>query len=128
MSYIPTPSHSEDSISVMPDSGDCIVGDLQSTEVLDGYENGALQADRNRIAEHHPKRLLYAHRPEKRGGITESESVLGHRLTPYREACLLGIPTLFIYPLIWMARIARSRRRRRRIWGSMGRIRRGDGK
>lgn len=25
---------------------------------------------------------------------------------PYWKAYLLGIPTLFIYPLVWMARIA----------------------
>ena len=36
----------------------------------------------------------------------EIESVLGHRVTPYWKAYLLGIPTLFIYPLIWMARIS----------------------
>ena len=36
----------------------------------------------------------------------ELEAILGHRLLPYWKAYLLGIPTLFIYPLIWMARIA----------------------
>ena len=36
----------------------------------------------------------------------ELETILGHRLLPYWKAYLLGIPTLFIYPLIWMARIA----------------------
>ncbi len=35
----------------------------------------------------------------------EIETVLGHRVLPYWKAYLLGIPTLFIYPLIWMARI-----------------------
>ena len=41
------------------------------------------------------------------GGLQdELESILGHKLTPYWKAYLLGIPTLFIYPLIWMARIA----------------------
>ena len=40
------------------------------------------------------------------GGLQkEIEAVLGHRVTPYWKAYLLGIPTLFIYPLIWMARI-----------------------
>ena len=41
-----------------------------------------------------------------RGLQREIESVLGHRVTPYWKAYLLGIPTLFIYPLIWMARIS----------------------
>jgi len=41
------------------------------------------------------------------GGLQrELEDVLGHRLLPYWKAYLLGIPTLFIYPLVWMANIA----------------------
>ncbi len=40
------------------------------------------------------------------GGLQkELESVLGHRVLPYWKAYLLGIPTLFIYPLVWMAAI-----------------------
>ena len=30
----------------------------------------------------------------------EIETVIGHRVLPYWKAYLLGIPTLFIYPLI----------------------------
>ena len=41
------------------------------------------------------------------GGLQdELEEILGHKLFPYRKAYLLGIPTLFIYTLVWMARIA----------------------
>ena len=41
------------------------------------------------------------------GGLQEElEEILGHQLMPYWKAYLLGIPTLFIYPLIWMARIS----------------------
>jgi hypothetical protein len=41
------------------------------------------------------------------GGLhDELEEILGHKLLPYLKACLLGIPTLFIYTLVWMARIA----------------------
>ena len=41
------------------------------------------------------------------GGLQEElKEILGHRLMPYWKAYLLGIPTLFIYPLIWMARIS----------------------
>ena len=41
------------------------------------------------------------------GGLqNELEEVLGHRVMPYWNAYLLGIPTLFIYTLVWMARIA----------------------
>jgi hypothetical protein len=36
----------------------------------------------------------------------ELEEILGHKVMPYWKAYLLGIPTLFIYPLIWMGRIA----------------------
>ena len=41
------------------------------------------------------------------GGLQEEiDSILGRRTEPYRKAYLLGIPTLFIYTLIWMADIA----------------------
>ena len=41
------------------------------------------------------------------GGLqNELEEVLGHRVMPYWNAYLLGIPTLFIYTLVWMARLA----------------------
>ena len=41
------------------------------------------------------------------GGLQEElEEVLGHRVMPYWKAYLLGIPTLLIYTLVWMARIA----------------------
>jgi hypothetical protein len=41
------------------------------------------------------------------GGLQEElEEVLGHRVMPYWKAYLLGVPTLFIYTLVWMARIA----------------------
>ena len=41
------------------------------------------------------------------GGLQdELEEILGHKLLPYRKAYLLGIPTLFIYTLVGMARIA----------------------
>ena len=41
------------------------------------------------------------------GGLqNELEEILGHPLMPYWKAYLLGIPTLFIYPLVWMARIS----------------------
>lgn len=36
----------------------------------------------------------------------EIESILGHKVMPYWKAYLLGIPTLFIYTLVWMARIS----------------------
>ena len=41
------------------------------------------------------------------GGLQdELEHILGHKVTPYWKVYLIGIPTLFIYPLVWMARIA----------------------
>ena len=41
------------------------------------------------------------------GGLQrELETILGHKLLPYWKAYLLGIPTLFLYPLVWMGRIA----------------------
>ncbi|MBQ4426155.1 MAG: hypothetical protein II881_00180 [Oscillospiraceae bacterium] len=41
------------------------------------------------------------------GGLQdEIEYILGHKIMPYWQAYLLGIPTMFIYTLVWMARIA----------------------
>ncbi len=41
------------------------------------------------------------------GGLQdEMEGILGHKLLPYWKAYLRGIPTLFIYPLVWMAGIS----------------------
>ena len=41
-----------------------------------------------------------------RGLQDELEGIIGHKVRPYWQAYLIGIPTLFIYPLIWMGRIA----------------------
>ena len=41
------------------------------------------------------------------GGLqNELEEILGHKVRPYWQAYLLGIPTLFIYTLVWMADIS----------------------
>lgn len=41
------------------------------------------------------------------GGLQdELEEIQGHKLQPYWVAYLWGIPTAFIYTLVWMARIA----------------------
>ena len=41
------------------------------------------------------------------GGLQdELETILGHKVQPYWKAYLWGIPTAFIYTLVWMARIA----------------------
>ena len=59
---ISTPSHSEDSVSVILDDGDCIVGDLEPIDFLDAYEdNPRLEKDWRRIMSYKPKRILYAH-------------------------------------------------------------------
>ena len=41
------------------------------------------------------------------GGLQdELDEILGHPTQKYWKAYLLGIPTLFIYTLVWMARIS----------------------
>ena len=63
---ISTPSHSEDSVSVILDCGDCFVGDLEPYEYLNGYENNLqLQKDWSLIMSRKPKRILHAHANEK---------------------------------------------------------------
>lgn len=59
---VSTPSHSRDSVSLILDDGNCIVGDLEPMAYLDGYEaNEGLKADWARIMAHQPRRILYAH-------------------------------------------------------------------
>ena len=63
---ISTPSHSEDSVSLVLDSGDCFVGDLEPIDYLAAYEdNPHLKADWNRVISYNPKRIFYAHANER---------------------------------------------------------------
>ena len=55
-----------------------------------------------------------------RGLQKEIESVLGHRVMPYQKAYLLGIPTLFIYTLVWMARISEELKAKAEAMGIPG--------
>lgn len=64
---ISTPSHSEDSVSLLLDEGVGLVGDLEPFEYLEAYEeNEALRQDWEHVLSFHPRRVLYAHRPEKK--------------------------------------------------------------
>ena len=63
---LPTPSHSEDSVSLSLDDGSCLVGDLEPLAYLAGYnDNPALKSDWEQIMDRHPKRILYAHANEQ---------------------------------------------------------------
>ena len=63
---ISTPSHSEDSVSVILDDGECFVGDLEPYEYLTGYDdNPQLENDWKLILSMNPKQILYAHANEK---------------------------------------------------------------
>ena len=57
---ISTPSHSPDSVSLMLDSGDCFVGDLEPKEYMD-VENKAVQVDWDAVLSCQPERIFYAH-------------------------------------------------------------------
>ena len=62
---IRTPSHSEDSITLVLDDGDCFAGDLEPYEYIEAYgENAGLKSDWERILSFDPERVFYAHRPE----------------------------------------------------------------
>ena len=55
------------------------------------------------------------------GGLQEElETLLGHKVQPYWKAYLLGIPTLFIYTLVWMARIAEELKTKAEAMGIEG--------
>lgn len=63
---ISTPSHSDDSISVILDDGTCIVGDLEPIDYLYAYEkNSKLRKDWQLIMGYSPTTIYYAHQPEK---------------------------------------------------------------
>lgn len=63
---IHTPSHSEDSISLILDSGYCFVGDTEPLEYLEAYKkNTKLKNDWEHILSFKPKRIFYAHVNEK---------------------------------------------------------------
>ncbi len=62
-----TPSHSEDSISLVLDDRSCFVGDLEPLAYLAGYdENPALKNDWEQLMRRRPKRILYAHANEQK--------------------------------------------------------------
>lgn len=61
-----TPSHSNDSISIILDSKECFVGDLEPSENLITYENYIeLESDWKKIEKYNPKIIYYSHRNEK---------------------------------------------------------------
>lgn len=63
---ISTPSHSSDSISLILDSGECFVGDLEPMEFLEAYEeNIPLKNDWELIKSYDPKTVYYGHANEK---------------------------------------------------------------
>ena len=63
---VSTPSHSQDSISLILDSGECFVGDLEPYEYIACYENNeSLNNDWNRIISYSPKVVYYAHANQK---------------------------------------------------------------
>ena len=64
---VSTPSHSEDSITLVLDSGDCFVGDLEPMGYLNGYEeNSTLRSDWKKVMSFSPKVIHYGHAPEKK--------------------------------------------------------------
>ena len=58
----------------------------------------------------------------QRGLQDELEEILGHRTQRYAIAYLLGIPTLFVYTLVWMARIAEELRAKALELGIEGKL------
>ncbi|MBP5730768.1 MAG: MBL fold metallo-hydrolase [Clostridia bacterium] len=64
---VPTPSHSADSVSLIPDNGDCFVEDLEPREYIPAYgETSGLAEDWNRLLALCPKRVFFGHAPEQR--------------------------------------------------------------
>lgn len=63
---INTISHSEDSISLILNNGECIVGDLEPIEYLEAHDNNVrLKRDWDLVMSYNPKIIYYAHANEK---------------------------------------------------------------
>ena len=63
---VATTSHSADSISLILDSGECFVGDLEPIEYLAAYDqNDRLNYDWELIMHYAPKKIYYSHANEK---------------------------------------------------------------
>lgn len=63
---IRTGSHSEDSVSLILDDGNCFVGDLEPHEYVDAYDgNPTLANDWDSILARNPRIIHYAHAPER---------------------------------------------------------------
>lgn len=60
-SIIPTPGHSDDSVSLVLDSGDVFVGDLYPLYELEAHEEPEVQESWKRILAMKPKRIFYGH-------------------------------------------------------------------
>lgn len=58
---IPTPGHSDDSISLLLDSGDVFVGDLYPLYELDAHEEADVQESWKKLLAAKPKRIFYGH-------------------------------------------------------------------
>ena len=58
----------------------------------------------------------------QRGLQDELDAILGRRTQRYWVAYLLGIPTLFLYTLVWMARIAEELRGKAQELGIPGKL------
>ena len=58
----------------------------------------------------------------QRGLQDELDQILGRRTQRYWVAYLLGIPTLFVYTLVWMAKIAEELKAKARELGIEGRL------
>lgn len=58
---IHTPGHSDDSISLILDSGTAFVGDLPPIDVIDGYNDETIKRSWGSILRHSPKIVCYGH-------------------------------------------------------------------
>ena len=63
---VPTPSHSADSVSLILDTGEALVGDLEPLSYLAAYEeNQKLEKDWKTVLARRPRRIFYAHAGEE---------------------------------------------------------------
>ena len=87
---ISTPSHSEDSISLILDSGISFVGDLEAIEYLEVYEeNVELKRDWEAVLGFNPQVIYYAHANEKHFDIMRGDGRGGDSIYGQHKICLV---------------------------------------
>ena len=86
-----TASHSEDSVSLILDDGNCFVGDLEPPEYLEAYADNALLAEDWKRMKHRSRRPFSRHWSMSAGSVTTRQWAGSAEKTMKRSRCLMTL-------------------------------------